>query len=223
MLENLKNNLIVSCQPVVGGPMDSPAIIAAMAKASVAGGAAGVRVEGVANVAAARAAVTCPIIGIVKVALETSAVKITPFAQNVVDLISAGADIVAVDATDRDRPETIGSAIEITKQHGGLFMADCSNLKDGVNAQRLGADILGTTMSGYTERTTPEEPDLELVGEFSRLGTFVIAEGRYNTPDLAARAIRSGADAVVVGSAITRLEVVTRWFRDAVDEAGVKR
>lgn len=223
MLENLKNNLIVSCQPVVGGPMDSPAIIAAMAKASVAGGAAGVRVEGVANVAAARAAVTCPIIGIVKVALETSAVKITPFAQNVVDLISAGADIVAVDATDRDRPETIGSAIEITKQHGGLFMADCSNLKDGVNAQRLGADILGTTMSGYTERTTPEEPDLELVGEFSRLGTFVIAEGRYNTPDLAAMAIRSGADAVVVGSAITRLEVVTRWFRDAVDEAGVKR
>lgn len=223
MLENLKNNLIVSCQPVVGGPMDSPAIIAAMAKASVAGGAAGVRVEGVANVAAARAAVTCPIIGIVKVALETSAVKITPFTQNVVDLISAGADIVAVDATDRDRPETIGSAIEITKQHGGLFMADCSNLKDGVNAQRLGADILGTTMSGYTERTTPEEPDLELVGEFSRLGTFVIAEGRYNTPDLAARAIRSGADAVVVGSAITRLEVVTRWFRDAVDEAGVKR
>ncbi|CTQ57913.1 N-acetylmannosamine-6-phosphate 2-epimerase [Roseibium album] len=223
MLENLKNNLIVSCQPVVGGPMDSPAIIAAMAKASVAGGAAGVRVEGVANVAAARAAVTCPIIGIVKVALETSAVKITPFAQNVVDLISAGADIVAVDATDRDRPETIGSAIEITKQHGGLFMADCSNLKDGVNAQRLGADILGTTMSGYTERTTPEEPDLELVGEFSRLGTFVIAEGRYNTPDLAARAIRSGADAVVVGSAITRLEVVTRWFRDAVDEVGVKR
>ncbi|MBG6165564.1 N-acylglucosamine-6-phosphate 2-epimerase [Labrenzia sp. EL_195] len=223
MLENLKNNLIVSCQPVVGGPMDSPAIIAAMAKASVAGGAAGVRVEGVANVAAARAAVTCPIIGIVKVALETSAVKITPFAQNVVDLISAGADIVAVDATDRDRPETIGSAIEIAKQHGGLFMADCSNLKDGVNAQRLGADILGTTMSGYTERTTPEEPDLELVGEFSRLGTFVIAEGRYNTPDLAARAIRSGADAVVVGSAITRLEVVTRWFRDAVDEAGVKR
>ncbi len=223
MLENLKNNLIVSCQPVVGGPMDSPAIIAAMAKAAVAGGAAGVRVEGVANVAAARAAVACPIIGIVKVALETSAVKITPFAQNVVDLISAGADIVAVDATDRDRPETIGSAIEITKQHGGLFMADCSNLKDGVNAQRLGADILGTTMSGYTERATPEEPDLELVGEFSRLGTFVIAEGRYNTPDLAARAIRSGADAVVVGSAITRLEVVTRWFRDAVDEAGVKR
>ncbi|WP_084176841.1 putative N-acetylmannosamine-6-phosphate 2-epimerase [Labrenzia sp. DG1229] len=203
--------------------MDSPVIIAAMAKAAVAGGAAGVRVEGVANVAAARAAVACPIIGIVKVALETSAVKITPFAQNVVDLISAGADIVAVDATDRDRPETIGSAIEITKQHGGLFMADCSNLNDGVNAQRLGADILGTTMSGYTERTTPEEPDLELVGEFSRLGTFVIAEGRYNTPDLAARAIRSGADAVVVGSAITRLEVVTRWFRDAVDEAGVKR
>lgn len=223
MLENLKNNLIVSCQPVVGGPMDSPAFIAAMAKAAVAGGAAGVRVEGVANVAAARAAVACPIIGIVKVALETSAVKITPFAQNVVDLISAGADIVAVDATDRDRPETIGSAIEITKQHGGLFMADCSNLKDGVNAQRLGADILGTTMSGYTERTTPEEPDLELVGEFSRLGTFVIAEGRYNTPDLAARAIRFGADAVVVGSAITRLEVVTGWFRDAVDEAGVKR
>ena len=107
--------------------MDSPAVIAAMAEAAVAGGAAGVRVEGVANVAAVRKAVSCPIIGIVKVALETSAVKITPFARNVIDLISAGADIVAVDATNRERPEPVESAIEITKKNGGLFMADCSS------------------------------------------------------------------------------------------------
>jgi N-acylglucosamine-6-phosphate 2-epimerase len=203
--------------------MDSPAVIAAMAEAAVAGGAAGVRVEGVANVAAVRKAVSCPIIGIVKVALETSAVKITPFARNVIDLISAGADIVAVDATNRERPEPVESAIEITKKNGGLFMADCSSFQDGVNALKLGADILGTTMSGYTGHTIPEEPDLELVGQFSNLDAFVIAEGRYNTPDLAARAIQSGADAVVVGSAITRLEVVTGWFRDAVAEAGPHR
>lgn len=203
--------------------MDSPAVIAAMAEAAVAGGAAGVRVEGVANVAAVRKAVSCPIIGIVKVALETSAVKITPFARNVIDLISAGADIVAVDATNRERPEPVESAIEITKMNGGLFMADCSSFQDGVNALKLGADILGTTMSGYTGHTIPEEPDLELVGQFSNLDAFVIAEGRYNTPDLAARAIQSGADAVVVGSAITRLEVVTGWFRDAVAEAGPHR
>lgn len=223
MLANLKNNLIVSCQPCRGGPMDSPAVIAAMAEAAVAGGAAGVRVEGVANVAAVRKAVSCPIIGIVKVALETSAVKITPFARNVIDLISAGADIVAVDATNRERPEPVESAIEITKKNGGLFMADCSSFQDGVNALKLGADILGTTMSGYTGHTIPEEPDLKLVGQFSNLDAFVIAEGRYNTPDLAARAIQSGADAVVVGSAITRLEVVTGWFRDAVAEAGPLR
>lgn len=203
--------------------MDSPAVIAAMAEAAVAGGAAGVRVEGVANVAAVRKAVSCPIIGIVKVALETSAVKITPFARNVIDLISAGADIVAVDATNRERPEPVESAIEITKKNGGLFMADCSSFQDGVNALKLGADILGTTMSGYTGHTIPEEPDLKLVGQFSNLDAFVIAEGRYNTPDLAARAIQSGADAVVVGSAITRLEVVTGWFRDAVAEAGPLR
>lgn len=223
MLDRLRNALIVSCQPCVGGPMDTPLIIAAMAQASVRGGARGVRIEGIANVAAVRRVVDCPIIGIVKVDLDDSPVRITPLIQNIVDLTSAGAEIVAVDATARPRPETIMAAIETTQNHGALFMADCANVADGINAQKLGADILGTTLSGYTDAEVPNDPDVELVKEFAALGAFVIAEGRYNTPALAKRALLAGADAVVVGSAITRLEVVTGWFQDVVNSANATK
>ncbi|MCR9236528.1 MAG: N-acetylmannosamine-6-phosphate 2-epimerase [Alphaproteobacteria bacterium] len=221
MLQKLNKRLIVSCQPCVGGPMDTPSIIAAMAQAAVLGGAAGVRIEGVVNVQTVRAVVDCPIIGIVKVDLVESPVRITPFIQDINDLVSAGADIVAVDATDRPRPETVAAAIETIRSLGILSMADCSCLGDGINAQKLGADILGTTMSGYTTGEVPESPDLELVSELAKLGSFVIAEGRYNTPDAAASAILAGADSVVVGSAITRTEVVTGWFRDAITRDGI--
>lgn len=202
--------------------MDLPVIVAAMAQAAAQGGAAAVRIEGIANVAAVRSAVSCPIIGIVKVDLENSPVRITPLSENIKDLISAGADIVAVDATARERPISLGEAIDLTKGLGALFMADCSCFEDGVTANLLGADLLGTTMSGYTGGDVPELPDLELVSRLAGLGSFVVAEGRYHTPDLAANAIEAGADAVVVGSAITRLEVVTGWFRDAVKSADVK-
>lgn len=220
MLQKLNKGLIVSCQPVVGGPMDSPAIISAMAQAAVEGGAAGVRIEGVINVKTVRAFVDCPIIGIVKVDLDNSPVRITPFKKNIDDLVSAGADIVAIDATDRPRPETVASAIEIIRSLRVLSMADCSCLEDGIHAHKLGADILGTTMSGYTTSQVPETPDLELVAELTKLGSFVVAEGRYNTPAAATAAMRAGANSVVVGSAITRTEVVTGWFYDAVTSDG---
>lgn len=216
MLQKLSKGLIVSCQPVVGGPMDSPAIISAMAQAAIHGGASGVRIEGVINVETVRAAVDRPIIGIVKVDLVDSPVRITPFIKNINDLVSAGADIVAVDATNRPRPETVADAMEAIRSLGTLSMADCSCLEDGINAQKLGADILGTTMSGYTTQEVPETPDLELVSKLAKLNSFVIAEGRYNTPGAAASAMLAGANSVVVGSAITRTEVVTGWFLDAI-------
>ncbi|WIY24576.1 N-acetylmannosamine-6-phosphate 2-epimerase [Parasedimentitalea psychrophila] len=221
MLKFLENQLIVSCQPCTGGPMDRPSIVAALACAAVEGGATAVRVEGIRNVEAVRAACDAPIIGIVKVDLADSPVRITPFTQNIRDLTAAGSDIIALDVTDRPRPERLEDLFQAIKFCGVLSMADCSCLADGEGALRFGADILATTMAGYTTPHTAPEPDLELVVKLAALGRFVIAEGRYNTPALAAAALAAGANAVVVGSAITRTEVVTGWFASAV-KAGAK-
>ena len=101
-------------------------------------------------------------------------------------------------------------------------MADSSCFADGEWAHSQGVEIIGSTLSGYGGDTEPTEPDLLLVRQFSQAGFFTMAEGRYNTPELAAKAIEYGATAVTVGSAITRLEVVTQWFNSATQAAGVK-
>jgi N-acylglucosamine-6-phosphate 2-epimerase len=198
--------------------MDRTDIIVAMARAAVAGGAAGLRIEGVANLAAVRDAVTVPLIGIVKRNLADTPVRITVTRADAEDLISAGADIVAYDATPRPRPDQREAVLDVILARGAVAMADCATLADGAAALAGGAQILGTTLSGYTEETasTGNEPDLDLVREFCAMGGFVMAEGRYTTPDLAREAILAGADCVTVGSAITRLEHVTGWFCDVI-------
>lgn len=218
-LKRIQYGLIASCQPVDDGPMDSPEIVAAMAAASVVGGAAGIRIEGIENLKAARKAVNVPIIGIVKRDLPDSPVRITPFLQDIDDLAAAGADIIAVDGTNRTRPVDIESAVKRIHEKGCLAMADCSNLAEGLYCQKLGFDIVGSTMSGYTGGAVPEEPDYQLVKDLKAAGCFVMAEGRYNTPALAKVAIEIGADAVTVGSALTRLEHIVSWFADAVKSA----
>lgn len=221
LLTTLRGGLVVSCQPVPGGPMDRPDIVAAMAVAAVAGGAAGVRIEGVANLRATRAATTAPIIALIKRDLTGSPIRITPFAQDIQDLADAGADVVAVDATDRTRPEALADLVAAIKAAGIIGMADCATEADGLRARDLGFAILGTTLSGYTEATAPagDGPDLKLVARFRQLGGFVMAEGRFHIPQDAAAAIRAGADAVTVGTALTRLEIMTGWFCDAVTGA----
>ncbi|MEZ5864728.1 MAG: putative N-acetylmannosamine-6-phosphate 2-epimerase [Geminicoccaceae bacterium] len=218
ILDSLRGGLVVSCQPVDGGPLDRPEIIAAMAEAAVAGGAAGIRVEGVDNLEAVRPRVAVPIIGIVKRDLEASSVRITPLVADALGLIAAGADIVAYDATDRPRPDPAGEIIEAIRKGGALAMADCATAADGRRALAAGAAIIGTTLSGYTAETAGrgEGVDLELIGVFRELGGFVMAEGRINTPALAASASLAGADAVTIGTALTRLELVTGWFEAAV-------
>lgn len=216
MLEQLKGRLIASCQPVTGGPMDRPDIVAAMALAALDGGAAGLRIEGLDNVRAVRAATRAPLIGLLKRDLDDSPVRITPFATDVADLIAAGADFVAVDATSQTRPETVEALYSAIRAGGALAMADCATLDDGRRAAALGFDVLGSTMSGYTGGPVPAEPDLDLVRGLAELGHVTVAEGRYHRPEQAAAAIAAGADAVVVGSALTRLEHVTGWFADAV-------
>lgn len=222
LLEKLRGGLVVSCQPVDGGPLDRPEIVAALAEAAVAGGAAGLRIEGIANLEAVRPRVAVPVIGIVKRDLEGSPVRITPLVADAEALVAAGADIVAVDATDRPRPDPAARVIEAIRAAGALAMADCATPADGRRALVAGAAILGTTLSGYTAETAGrgDGVDLELIGSFRTLGAFVMAEGRINTPALAAAAIQAGADAVTVGTALTRLELATGWFAAAIATAG---
>ena len=219
VLSQIQYGLIASCQPVDDGPMDKPEIVSAMAQASVAGGASGLRIEGVDNLKATRPFVNIPIIGIVKRDLPDSPIRITPFLQDIEDLANAGADIIAVDGTSRPRPVDIESAVKKIHEMCCLAMADCSNLEEGLYCQKLGFDIVGSTMSGYIGGPVPEEPDYQLVKDLKAVGCFVMAEGRYNTPELAKVAIEIGADCVTVGSALTRLEHIVSWFANSVKSA----
>lgn len=219
VLERLRGGLVASCQPVDDGPMDRPDIVAAMAMAAVAGGAVGLRIEGVDNLRVVRPLVEVPIIGIVKTDLPGSPVRITVTVEDALALADAGADIVAYDATPRPRPNSREDVLAAILGTGRLAMADCATLDDGRAALAAGAAVLGTTLSGYTADTEGlnEGPDFALIAAFKALGaSFVMAEGRFNSPELAARATVAGADAVTVGSALTRLEHVTGWFAAAV-------
>lgn len=218
LLEKLRGKLVVSCQPVDHGPMDRPDIVVAMSLAVLANGAAGLRIEGIANLKAVRPVTDAPIIGIVKQGLTDSDVRITPFAADIDALASAGANIIAYDATNRVRPVPTDVLLAQIRAAGCLAMADCASLADGKRAVLQGADIIGTTLSGYAYEIADEGagPDLDLIAQFAKLGPFVMAEGRFNTPADAAAAIAAGADSVTVGSAITRIEIVTDWFASAV-------
>ncbi|MFN7165801.1 MAG: putative N-acetylmannosamine-6-phosphate 2-epimerase [Pannonibacter sp.] len=218
LLEQIRGGLIASCQPVDDGPMDHPHIVAAMAQAAIAGGAVGLRIEGIENLRAVRPLVDVPIIGIVKTTLPDTAVNITVTVADALALAAAGADVIAYDATPRQRPDAREDVFDAIRSQGCLAMADCATLDDGRAALATGASILGTTLSGYTRDTEGkhEGPDFELIEAFHDLGGFVMAEGRINTPELAARALAAGADSVTVGSALTRLEHVTGWFAAAL-------
>jgi N-acylglucosamine-6-phosphate 2-epimerase len=220
LLERLRGGLIVSCQPVPGGPLDRPEITAAFALAALDGGAAGLRIEGLANLRAVRAVTPAPVIGLIKTDLPDSPVRITPTAAQARALVAAGADIVAFDATDRPRPEPLADLVAAIHAAGALAMADCAASADGRRAAGLGCAVLGSTLSGYLGGAVPEGPDLTLVAELAALGRFTVAEGRYQAPADAAAARAAGADAVVVGSAITRPEHVTAWFVASLAAAG---
>lgn len=214
LLEKLRGGLVVSCQPVDNGPMDQPQIVAAMAQAAVAGGALGLRIEGLENLRAVRPLVAVPIIGLIKRDLTDSPIRITPFSTDVRDLAAAGADIIAYDATDRVRPEAAAALLSAIRATGALAMADCATLAEARAAYAQGAAILGSTLSGYTADTqsSDPEPNFALVRDLAATSAFVMAEGRYHSPDLVARARKAGADAVTVGTALTRLEHMVGWF-----------
>jgi len=214
ILRSIKNKIIVSCQPNKKGPQDKTKIVVSMAQAAIIGGCGGVRIEGYKNIIAVRKKIKLPIIGIIKNDLFNYKVKITPLIKDVEKIIKSGADIIAYDATNRKRPFSTKDIISKIKEAKLLAMADCSNIEDAKKAVIEGADIIGTTLSGYLEKQKKdnEKPDLNLVKKFKKLNCFVMAEGRYNSPELAKKAILAGADSVTIGSAITRIDNITNWY-----------
>ncbi|MFK0573257.1 N-acetylmannosamine-6-phosphate 2-epimerase [Endozoicomonas sp.] len=218
VIRQIENRLIASCQPVEHGPMDTPEIITAMAKASAAGGAGALRIQGVENIRLVANIVDIPIVGIIKRDLEDSEVRITPFLEDVRSLAEAGAKIIACDATFRERPVPVERLLQEIHKAGCIAMADISSFEEGVQAAQMGFDLIGTTLSGYTSGATPEDPDFALISDLHAQGLKVVAEGRFNSPELAGQAIKAGAYCVTVGSAITRVEYICQWFSDAINQ-----
>ena len=226
LLDGLRGGLIVSCQAYPGEPLHGPVHMTAMARTVVAAGAAGVRINGPDDVRAVRAAVDVPLIGLWKDGDD--GVYITPTLRHALTVASCGADIVALDATGRARGDGRDLAATVGEFHrrtGALVMADVATFDEGVRAAEAGADIVGTTLSGYTGRAArPEGPDLDLVEALAaRLPVPVFAEGRIATPAHAATALERGAWSVVVGGAITRPGQITAGFTGALSSRGSRR
>jgi N-acylglucosamine-6-phosphate 2-epimerase len=214
-LERLRGGLIVSVQAWSGSAIDDPVVLGAMAAAAQASGAAGVRMQGTANLRAARARLTLPMIGIIKMEHPGFAPYITPTLDLVREVAACGVEIVAFDATPRARPDgsTVESLVGAIHAAGCIAMADCASAGDALCALAAGAEILATTLCGYTDETrgTPL-PALPLVGEFAELDAFVVCEGGIRQPGEVGAAFAAGADAVVVGSAITNTDWLVGEF-----------
>lgn len=220
-LESLRSQLIVSCQAYPGEPMRDPRTIAQLAASAVIGGAAAVRVQGLADIQYTRAAVEVPVIGLWKDGHD--GVFITPTLRHALAVASAGAHIVAIDGTRRPRPDGLSLAETVAGIRAGsqaLVMADCGSFDDAAAAVEAGADLVGTTLAGYTgERSKTHGPDLELLEQIAAagLGRPLVAEGRIHTPGQARQALDAGAFAVVVGTAITHPATITGWFTAALN------
>jgi N-acylglucosamine-6-phosphate 2-epimerase len=223
-LTALKGKLIVSCQAYEGEPLYGADIMARIALAAKNGGAAAIRANSPEDIRAIKALSGLPVIGIWKKRYPDSEVYITPALDDAIAVAEAGADIIAMDATDRKRPggERLETIVEnVRKRFGGLLMADISTADEAVRAERLGFDIVSTTLSGYTAYSPKlSGPDFGLIADIvKRTSIPVFAEGRIRTPEEAARCLREGAFAVVVGSAITRPEEIAKRFAEAVRES----
>ena len=224
MLDKIKNGLIVSCQALPDEPLHSSMIMGRMALAAQEGGAVGIRANTRDDVMEIKRQVPLPVIGIVKKEYPDSPIYITPTLREVSELASAGADMVALDATYRDRPHNISLSeyVQSIRIHFPelMLMADISTIGEAIEAERLGFDCISTTLVGYTPYTKGQYIDhheYALLKELvSTIRIPVIAEGNILTPDMARRCLEIGAHAVVVGGAITRPQLITKRFVDSM-------
>lgn len=226
ILHSIHHELIVSCQALPDEPLHSPYIMARMAYAAMLGGAKGIRANSIEDIKEIKRTVNLPIIGIIKHVYSKSEVFITPTQKEIDLLYREGVDIIAIDATNRLRPD--GKVISevfpaIRKQYSDqLFMADCSTYEEGKQAYELGFDCLGTTLSGYTEYTQGTVlPDKLLIEKLVRdFPMPVIAEGGIWTPEELKCVFELGAYSAVVGTAITRPMDITKRFVEAMKSNG---
>ena len=213
--EVLNKGLIVSVQAPWGSPMRDPDVIASMAEASLRNGAVGVRLESPEHIGAVRR--RCPealIIGLWKCTFPDSSVYITPGWSEIQAVWSAGADVIALDATERVRPagQSLADLIQRARQElRAPLMADVDSVQNGLTAAALGCDWIGTTLYGYTETTSDRTPPgLELLPDLRRAlepSVRLICEGGIASPGAAQDALNAGADNVVVGTAITGIDL----------------
>lgn len=224
-VEQLKGKLIVSCQALAHEPLHSSFIMGRMALAAKQGGAYGIRANTKEDIQEIKYQVDLPVIGIVKRDYDDSKVYITPTMKEIEELIEVKPEIIAVDATMARRPGGLtldDFFYQIKKKYPNqLLMADCSTVEEALHADQLGFDFIGTTMVGYTEQSKNdkiEENDFEILRKIiANTKHKVIAEGNINTPEKAKRVIELGAFSVVVGSIITRPQLITKSFADALD------
>lgn len=234
VIDQLHRALIVSCQASSGEPLCAPEHIAALALSAIAGGAKALRLEGEDNVKALRSLTSLPIIGLIKSKIvpaseQLEKVYITATFKEAQSLVLAGADVIAIDATGRPRAD--GYTVEklIDDIHMILnkpIMADISTVEEALAAGRFGADLISTTLYGYTKETyqlAEHGPGLALIKALSgRLTAPLILEGRIWHPEEVSKAFEYGAYAVVVGSAITRPQLITQRFVQAIPQEKAK-
>ncbi len=219
VLERLKNKVVVSVQAMPSEPLYLEKCMAAMMKSVVKGGAGGLRVAGIRDVKNAKTLFDIPIIGITKPDIIPQNYKeivyITPSLKDVISLVEAGADVIAFDGTQRSRSDKLSDMIKYIKINKRVAMADISTVEEGIKAAELGADILSTTLAGYTleSANSPSGPDFPLLEQLVKaVNVPVVLEGRIWEPKDVDRAFSLGAHCVVIGSAITRPQLITKRF-----------
>lgn len=224
-VEQLNGKLVVSCQALPHEPLHSSFIMGRMALAAKQGGAMGIRANTREDIREIRSQVDLPVIGIVKRDYEDSSVYITPTMKEIDELLEVKPEIIALDATGALRPGglTLDDFFRRIKERcpDQLLMADCSTIEEAVHADELGFDFIGTTMVGYTPQSKGDQieaDDFEIIRDIlARVKHRVIAEGNINTPEKAKRVIDLGAFCVVVGSSITRPQLITKAFAEKLE------
>lgn len=216
MLEKIKRKLIVSCQALEDEPLHSSLIMGKMALAAKQGGAAGIRAQSKEDIDEIIKVTGLPVIGIVKRNYKDSEIYITPTKKEVEEILETNCEMIALDATLRNRPngERLEDLVKLVKIRGRLAMADCSTYEEAVNAEKLGFDCVSTTLCGYTPYSDIlPGPNLGLVKKLSSdLHVPIIAEGKINTPEDLKAVFEVGAYSAVVGGAITRPQNITEKF-----------
>lgn len=225
-IESIKGKLIVSCQALPEEPLHSSFIMGRMAVAAKEGGALGIRANTKEDIIEIKIQVDLPVIGIVKRDYKDSKVFITATMKEIDELVEVKSDIIALDATKDVRPE--GKSLKdlfrmIKKKYPDqLLMADCSTVEEALYADELGFDFIGTTLVGYTEQSKGlkiEANDFEIIRDIiAQVKHPVIAEGNIDTPEKARRVLELGCYSVVVGSIITRPQIITERFVSAINE-----